>query len=85
MLLIAFPQIITKIHKMKKYIIFSLTAWFTVSLVVAGDKKIKSLPTNYDYNAIEDYFLSYLNGDTTAFHVSYALKTDDINAVVNKV
>lgn len=71
---------------MNKFIALSLAALLAApSVAIARDKKVKSLPANYNYNAIENYFSSYLNGDNAPFNVSYSIKSNDISSVENKV
>lgn len=70
---------------MNKFTALSLVALLAISPTAARDKKMKSLPADYNYKAIAHYFSTYLNGDTVPFQAEYSLKTADIGTVARRV
>ncbi len=70
---------------MNKFFLSSIAALFAVSTMSAAGNKLKSLPRNFNYDTVENYFSSYLAGDTAPFKTAYSIKDGDIKSVENKV
>ena len=70
---------------MNKLLLTSLASLITVSGLSAGEKKLPSMPRNYDYGVVENYFSAYLSGDKSPFSTGYSIKNGQVKDVESRV
>lgn len=70
---------------MNKLLLTSLVSLITVSGLSAGEKKLPSMPRNYDYGVVENYFSAYLSGDKSPFSTGYSIKNGQVKDVESRV
>lgn len=56
-----------------------------VAVASAGGRKLKTLPSGFDYNVVENYFSTYLGGDNAPYVSDFSVKPAKVGDVETRV
>lgn len=56
-----------------------------VAVASAGGRKLKTLPSGFDYNVVENYFTTYLGGDNAPYVSDFSVKPAKVGDVETRV